>query len=118
MIGLSACNRSGGSAFERECRAVQISWSGEANLIQTSNPRLAGTAMEAAWEYAFPGGKDAAIKTFQARVPAGYSAVRETSSELEFARFDGHDSFHLTVSFNSPRQDSTTVAVLLKSFPD
>lgn len=58
------------------------------------------------------------MKTFEARIPAGYKLVRQTGTELSFARFDGHDSFYLTLSFVSAKQDSTTVVVKLKSLPD
>jgi hypothetical protein len=58
------------------------------------------------------------MKTFDTRIPAGYKLVRQTGTELSFARFDGHDSFYLTLSFDSARQDSTTVRVILRSLPD
>ncbi|MGA1998471.1 MAG: hypothetical protein ABSG52_00640 [Terriglobales bacterium] len=58
------------------------------------------------------------MTVFQARIPAGYNLVRQTSSELTFARFDGHDSFYLTLSFDSTKQDSTTILAVLRSLPD
>jgi hypothetical protein len=58
------------------------------------------------------------MKTYEARIPAGYSLVRQTGSELSFARYDGHDSFYLTLTFDATEQDSTTVQVQLRSLPD
>jgi hypothetical protein len=57
------------------------------------------------------------MKSFMARIPPAYKAVRQTSSELGFARFDGHDSFLLTLSFKTER-DVTTVDAGLRAFPD
>jgi hypothetical protein len=117
MLVFCACNR-GHSSFEQEYRSVQVALSGDAEPTQASRPRQHGYASEASWQYEFQGHKEAAMKIYQARIPAGYNRVRQTSSELSLAKFDGHDSFYLTLSFESAKQDSTTVLVVLKSLPD
>jgi hypothetical protein len=58
------------------------------------------------------------MKSFMVRIPPAYEAVRQTSSELGFAKFDGHDSFHLTLSFKTKQRDVTTVDAALRAFPD
>ena len=117
MLVACACNKAQ-SAFQQEYRSVQKTLSGGAEPTQASQPRQNGYALEASLQYEFQGHKEAAIKAFQARIPADYNLVRQTSSELTFARFDGHDSFYLTLSFDSSKQDSTTVLVVLRSLPD
>jgi hypothetical protein len=117
MLVACACNKAQ-SSFEQEYRSVQKTLSANAEPTQVTRPRQNGYASEASWQYEFQGQKEAGMKVFQARIPAGYKAVRQTSSELTFARFDGHDSFYLTLSFDSAKQDSTTVLAVLKSLPD
>jgi hypothetical protein len=117
MLVCWACNKAQ-SSFEQEYRSVQRTLSANAEATQDSRPRQNGYASEASWQYEFPGQKKAAMKTFATRIPAGYKPVRQTDSELSYARFDGHDSFYLTLSFSSAKQDSATVLVVLKSLPD
>jgi hypothetical protein len=117
MLVFCACGKEPPS-FEQEYGSVQKTLSGDAKPARTNHPRQTGYAWEVSWEYAFQGTKDAARKTFQTRIPAGYSLVRQTGSELSFARYDGHDSFYLTLSFDPGERDSTNVRVLLRSLPD
>lgn len=117
VFALCACNKHA-SSFEQECRSVQKALSANAEATQDTRPRQNGYASEASWQYELQCQKEAAMKTFEARIPAGYKLVRQTGTELSFARFDGHDSFYLTLSFVSAKQDSTTVVVKLKSLPD
>lgn len=117
VLALCACNKRD-SSFEQECRSVQKALSANAETTQDTRPRQNGYAWEASWQYELQGQKEAAMKTFDARIPAGYKLMRQTATELSFARFDGHDSFYLTLSFVSAKQDSTTVLVKLKSLPD
>jgi hypothetical protein len=117
MLVFCACDK-GQTPFEQEYRMVQKTLSGDAEPMQATRPRQNGYASEASWQYEFQGQKEAAMKTFATRIPAGYKLERQTDSELSFARFDGHDSYYLTLSFDSAKQDSTTVLVVLKSLPD
>jgi hypothetical protein len=117
MLVVCACNKPQ-SAFQQEYRSVQKTLSGGAEPTRASRPRQNGYALEASLQYEFEGHKGAAMKAFQARIPAGYSLVRQTGSELSFARYDGHDSFYLTLTFDTTKQDSTTVQVQLRSLPD
>jgi hypothetical protein len=103
--------------FEREYASVQNTFSSAGELIRTSKPQRHGDSTEASWTYEFAGDGPAAMKSFMVRIHPAYEAVRQTSSELAFARFDGHDSFHLTLSFKTKR-DVTTVDVALRAFPD
>lgn len=117
VLVLCACNKAQ-SSFEQEYRSVQKTLSANAEATQNSRPRQNGYTSEASWQYEFQGQKEAAVKTFNSRIPPGYKLVRQTGTELSFARFDGHDSFYLTLTFVSAKQDSTTVRVVLRSVPD
>lgn len=115
VLVVCACNKAQ-SSFEQERKSVQKALSvGEA--VQDPRLRQNGYVSEALWQCEFQGQTGAAMKTFATRIPAGYKLVRESDSELNFARFDGHDSFYLTLSFYSAKRDSTTVMVLLRSLP-
>jgi hypothetical protein len=117
VLALCACNKRD-SSFEQERRSVQKALSANAETTQDTRPRQNGYAWEALWQYELQGQKEAAMKTFETRIPAGYKLVRQTGTELSFARYDGHDSFHLTLTFDAAKQDSTTVQVQLRSLPD
>jgi hypothetical protein len=117
VVALCACNKRD-SSFEQECKLIEEKLSSGAESTRTKAPRQNGYGSEASWRYEFQGNRDAAMKTYEARIPAGYSPVRQTTSELDFARYDGHDSFHLTLTFDAVKQDSTTVQVQLRSLPD
>jgi hypothetical protein len=117
VVALGACNKRD-SSFEQERKLIEEKLSSGAESTRTKVPRQNGYGSEASWRYEFQGDKDAAMKTYEARIPAGYSRVRQTASELDFARYDGHDSFHLTLTFDATKQDSTTVQVQLRSLPD
>jgi hypothetical protein len=43
--------------------------------------------------------------------------VRQADSQLILAKFDGHDSYQLMLTFEPPL-NQTTLLVVLKSFPD
>jgi hypothetical protein len=116
MVVVCACNKAQ-SSFEQERRSVQLALSANSEPVQEARLRQNGYASEASWQYEIQGQKRAAMKTFATRIPAGYKLVRESDSELNFARFDGHDSFYLTISFDSTKQESK-VRVTLRSLPD
>ena len=112
-----ASGRDDHSSFEREYASVQKAFTDAGELRQASKPQRRGDATESSWTYEFTGNGPAAMNSFTARIPPAYEAIRQTSSELGFARFDGHDSFHLTLNFKTTR-DATTVDVALRAFPD
>lgn len=113
-----ASGRDDHSSFEREHASVQNTFSSAGELIRTNKPQRHGDSTEASWTYEFAGNGPDAMKSFMARIPPAYEAVRQTSSELGFAKFDGHDSFHLTLSFKTKQRDVTTVDAALRAFPD
>jgi len=118
MLVICSCNRSEPSSFQREYEAVQMMLPSDAQLVNTSAPRQNGYGMEASWESQLPGNIEAAKQACRARVPVRYELVRETSSEIVYARFDGHDSFHLTFIFNATKPGSTMTTAVLKGVPD
>jgi hypothetical protein len=121
LLILCACPDERQSSFEQECKVVQKTWSGMAELVRTGQVKQNGSSMESSWDFEFAGNTETARKAFESNKPKGYGSTAQTDSELAFARFDGHDSFHLTVRFapfDSPDKKSTTVSVVLKSFPD
>lgn len=117
LVALCACDKRN-SSFDQECRSVQTQLSRGTEPTQSSGPKQGGDSTEASWQFNFQGDRDAAIKAFEARIPAGYKQVQRNDSELGYSRFDGSDSFYLTLKFNPATQGSTTVAVNLKSTPD
>jgi hypothetical protein len=64
------------------------------------------------------GGVVDARKVLRNAVSKGYELVREDDRGLSYARFDGHDSFYLTLVFQPKAKNSTSVSVVLKSMPD
>lgn len=118
LLALCACTNDGTSVFEQERQSAQKTWSGDATLSASAESRRNGNSIEASWEYAVAGSKEAALRTFGAKAPTGYSVVRQTDSEVSFSKFDGHDAFYLTLSFAAAQEHATTVSVLLRSVPD
>lgn len=120
LLALSFCSCSGGghSSFPREAQWLQANWSGDAELIRTDAPRKDANAVQEIWAYQFAGGRDAAMKFFRNHIPAGYTLVRQADSDLSLAKFDGHDSYQLTLTFEASTRETTTVLIVLKSFPD
>jgi hypothetical protein len=68
LLAVFGCNKDRHPAFERECGAVQKVWSGEAEIMKTSDPRQNGNGIQASWEYKFARSKEAAMKSFASRV--------------------------------------------------
>lgn len=118
FLVLCACTKDGASMFEQERQSVQKTWAANATVSASAESRRNSNSIEASWKYAFAGSKEASLKMFGAKIPIGYSVVRQTDSEITFSRFDGHDTFYLTLSFTPAKQDATEVSVLLRSVPD
>jgi|SRR5581483_11491106 len=117
LVALCSCNRRD-SSFDRECRSVQTQMSAGTEPAQFSGPKQDGYSIDASMQLNFRGDRDAAMKAFEARIPAGYKQVQRTESDLSYSRFDGSDSFYLTLKFDRGTQGSTTVTVNLRSTPD
>jgi hypothetical protein len=117
-ISFSACSRSGLSPFQRESQWLQAIWSSDAELTHSDVPQQSASEMQERWGYQFSGRREAAVKLLRSHTPAGYTLVRESDSELSFARWDGHDSYQLTLTFEDSTNQTTMVSVILKSFPD
>ncbi len=118
LLALCACTEEQNSTFDQERQAVQKTWSGEATLSRNAEVRRESNAIEASWDYEFAGNKEAAARMFSAKAPTGYKLIRQTDSEVALTRFDGNDSYYLTLSFAPTEQNSTTVSVLLRAVPD
>lgn len=118
LLALCACTEERNSTFDQERQAVEKTWSGEATLSRNAEVRRESSAIEASWDYEFAGNKEAAARSFAAKAPTGYKLVRQNDSEVGLAKFDGHDTYYLTVSFASAEKGSTTVSILLRAVPD
>jgi hypothetical protein len=117
-VSFCACSKAKPSTFQNEAQWLQTIWSGDAELKHGGAPQQNPNEMQQAWNYQFLGGRDAAMNLFRSHIPPGYSLVRQTNSELSFARWDGHDSYELALTFDNSTNQTTTVSVILKSFPD
>lgn len=115
---ICSCARRGDSSFEKECDSFQSRVPSEARLVRTAAPRHSGYVTEASWEYEVAGNDGAAKEAFQRNVPRNYELVRENKTEVIYAKYDGHDSFHLALDFGPAEPHSTRVTVVLKSIPD
>ncbi len=118
VLSLCACSKPRPSTFESEAHWLQAVWAGDAVLKHTGTPRGNASWIEETWDYQFSGGPEAAVKLFRSHTPMGYTIVRQTDSELLLSRFDGHDSYQLTLTFEDSIGQKTTATVNLKSFPD
>ena len=117
-ISFCACSKAKSSTFQGEAQWLQAVWAGDAELKHTDVPRRNANGMQETWGYQFSGGRDAAMKLFGTHTPAGYKLVRQGDSELSFARWDGHDSYQLELTFENSTNQLTTISVILNSFPD
>ncbi len=117
LVCMCGCDKRD-STFDQECRSLQTQLSAVAEATHSDGPRRDGNSLNASWQFEFRGNRDAAMKSFENRIPVGYKPTQRTPSELSFARYAGNDSFYLTLTFDSGAQDSTTVRVNLRSIPD
>ncbi len=117
LVAICACSKHQ-SSFDQECISVQTQLSAGNEPIHSDGPRRDGYSLHASWQFEFRGDRDAAMKAFETRIPAGYKPTQRTPSGLGFARSDGNDSFYLTLAFDSTAQGSTPVKVNLRSMPD
>ncbi len=115
---LCSCTRGNDSSFEKECALIQARAPTEASLTRDAVARHNGYSTEASWEYGFAGDDAAAAKAFRATVPPDYKFLHDGSEDLVYAKYDGHDSFYLTLVFTRSDRLSTKITVLLKSVPD
>jgi hypothetical protein len=83
-----ACSKAQPSIFQSEAQQLQETWSGDAELKHIDEPQRNTKGMQETWRYEFPDGRDAAVKLFRSHTPAGYTLVRQTDSELSFARWN------------------------------
>jgi hypothetical protein len=113
-----SCGKAKRSTFQSEAQQLQVTWSGEAELKRSGGAQQIVNGMQETWGYQFSGGRDAGVNLFRSHTPAGYALVHQTDSELSFARWDGHDSYQLTLTFENSTNQTTTISVILKSFPD
>ncbi len=117
LVCMCGCDKRD-STFDQECRSMRTQFSAVAEATHSDGPRRDGYTLNASWQFEFRGNRDAAMKSFENRIPVGYKATQRTASELGFARSDGNDSFSLTLTFDAAARDLTTVKVNLRSIPD
>ena len=118
LLVLSAACCSNGRSFDCERDSIQKIMPTEAHLLSMVDPKQTGNVYEASWQYETIGGVEDARKVFRNAVSKNYELVREDDRGLSYASFDGHDSFYLTLIFQSKAKNSTSVSVVLKSMPD
>ena len=117
LVAVCGCSKYD-SSFDQECRSVRAQLSAGVEPTHSDGPRRDGYSLNASWQFEFRGNRDAAMRSFESRIPAAYKPMQRTASELGLVRSDGNDSFSLTLTFDSAAQDSTTVRVNLRSIPD
>lgn len=114
-LSLASC---GGNSFDRESASIQRVMSGEAHLVSRADPKRNGYTTEASWQYEISMGAKDAKEAFRGQVAKEYELVRDDELGLSYAKFDGHDSFHLTLAFQSREENSTAAGVVLTSTSD
>ncbi len=118
LLIFCGCHEQLHSSLEEERQSVQKGWAGMAKLVRTGDVKQSRSEAESSWEYEFNGDCKAAIHAFAESKPSGYEMIYRDDSQLRFARFDGHDSYQLAVTFDAQAShNSTTVLVVLHGLP-
>lgn len=120
-MAFCGCSHEMSSPFHRERSRVEKTLSAVGELLKTNEIKQSGTVMECSWDYEFAGEKSAAVSAFRKSQPNGYAVTSVSDSELVFGRFDGHDTFQVSLKFaRSPSTDRvvTAVSAVLRGYPD
>ncbi len=118
VLLIGSCSRGRSSPFEKERARLQSRVPPQASRTKESALRRDGFHTEAFWEYDFAGHRAAAIQAFRASVPPDYQLLRGGETDLVYWKYDGHDSYFLTLTFARTDPPSTKVTVFLESLPD